>query len=190
MNYLIDTNILVIYVRDTDLTRRLEENLRLLTGRNNLVISVVSIGEIKSIAKQNKWGEKRVRRLIEILSQFLIADINVEDIIESYSEIDTYSQGKLEGKATSFTSRNMGKNDLWIAATASIELGNLASFSCLPLGKLPCDLLMVQGFIPAHKGLAPSRSISLYEKDARTGHTQCISVHCEQKLATPFLHTG
>ena len=119
MNYLIDTNILVIYVRDTDLTRRLEENLRLLTGRNNLVISVVSIGEIKSIAKQNKWGEKRVRRLIEILSQFLIADINVEDIIESYSEIDTYSQGKLEGKATSFTSRNMGKNDLWIAATAS-----------------------------------------------------------------------
>ncbi|MCB9300977.1 MAG: PIN domain-containing protein [Lewinellaceae bacterium] len=119
MNYLIDTNILVIYVRDTDLTRRLEENLRLLTGRNNLVISVVSIGEIKSIAKQNKWGEKRVRRLIEILNQFLIADINVEDIIESYSEIDTYSQGKLEGKATSFTSRNMGKNDLWIAATAS-----------------------------------------------------------------------
>ena len=119
MNYLIDTNILVIYVRDTDLTRGLEENLRLLTGRNNLVISVVSIGEIKSIAKQNKWGEKRVRRLIEILSQFLIADINVEDIIESYSEIDTYSQGKLEGKATSFTSRNMGKNDLWIAATAS-----------------------------------------------------------------------
>ena len=119
MNYLIDTNILVIYVRDTDLTRRLEKNLRLLTGRNNLVISVVSIGEIKSIAKQNKWGEKRVRRLIEILSQFLIADINVEDIIESYSEIDTYSQGKLEGKATSFTSRNMGKNDLWIAATAS-----------------------------------------------------------------------
>ena len=120
MNYLIDTNILVIYVRDTDLTRRLEENLRLLTGRNNLVISVVSIGEIKSIAKQNKWGEKRVRRLIEILSQFLIADINVEDIIESYSEIDTYSQGKLEGKATSFTSRNMGKNDLWIAATAHV----------------------------------------------------------------------
>ena len=119
MNYLIDTNILVIYVRDTDLTRRLEENLRLLTGRNNLVISVVSIGEIKSIAKQNKWGEKRVRRLIEILSQFLIADINLEDIIESYSEIDTYSQGKLEGKATSFTSRDMGKNDLWIAATAS-----------------------------------------------------------------------
>ena len=111
MNYLIDTNILVIYVRDTDLTRRLEENLRLLTGRNNLVISVVSIGEIKSIAKQNKWGE--------ILNQFLIADINVEDIIESYSEIDTYSQGKLEGKAASFTSRNMGKNDLWIAATAS-----------------------------------------------------------------------
>jgi tRNA(fMet)-specific endonuclease VapC len=119
MNYLIDTNILVIYVRDTDLTRRLEEDLRLLTGNNNLVISVVSIGEIKSIARQNNWGKRRVGRLIEILSQFLIADINVEEIIESYSEIDAYSQGKLKGKATTFTSRNMGKNDLWIAATAS-----------------------------------------------------------------------
>jgi tRNA(fMet)-specific endonuclease VapC len=119
MNYLIDTNILVIYVRDTDLTRKLEDDLKLLTGDNNLIISVVSIGEIKSIAKQNNWGKKKTERLIEILNQFLIADINVEDIIESYSEIDTYSQGKLGGKVTNFTSRNMGKNDLWIAATAS-----------------------------------------------------------------------
>lgn len=87
MNYLIDTNILAIYVRDTDLTRRLEDDLKLLEGNNNLVISVVSIGEIKSIAKQNNWGKNKTERLIKILNQFLIADINVEDIIESYSEI-------------------------------------------------------------------------------------------------------
>lgn len=44
----------------------------------------------------------------------------METIIERYAEIDAYSQGKLKGEKVDFSSRNMGKNDLWIAATASI----------------------------------------------------------------------
>lgn len=120
MNYLLDTNILVIYVRATDLTRRIEQDLELLTGGNDLVISVVTVGEIKSIARRNKWGKKKIENLEELLEQFLIADINVEAIVEEYAEIDTFSQGKLSGKKTVFTARNMGKNDLWIAATGSV----------------------------------------------------------------------
>ncbi len=41
------------------------------------------------------------------------------------------------------------------------------------------SLLMVQGVTPAHKGLAPSRLInyiSVVEKDAHAGHTQCIKI--------------
>ena len=120
MTYLLDTNILIIYVRDTEFTRRLEEELELLKPENVLVISVVSIGEIRSIAKQNNWGERKVKRLTEILNNFLVADINSEEIIERYAEIDSFSQGKLKDKEVSFTARNMGKNDLWIAATASV----------------------------------------------------------------------
>jgi len=55
-----------------------------------------------------------------MLNDFMIADINIESIIEKYAEIDAYSQGKLKGKKVNFTARNMGKNDLWIAATAAV----------------------------------------------------------------------
>lgn len=120
MNYLLDTNIIITYLRDTNLTHRLESKLGLLSGAHNLLVSVVSIGEIRSIAKQNEWGEKKLTRLDEILNDFLIADINVETIIERYAEIDAFSQGRLKRRPTTLSARNMGKNDLWIAATASV----------------------------------------------------------------------
>jgi tRNA(fMet)-specific endonuclease VapC len=120
MDYLLDTNILVIYVRANELTRKIEQDLKLLTGDNDLVISVVTVGEIKSIAKRNNWGEKKIKNLEALLKRFLIADINVEAITERYAEIDSFSQGKLAGKQLDFTARNMGKNDLWIAATGSV----------------------------------------------------------------------
>ena len=104
MNYLLDTNIVLIYVRDTEFTRKLESKINILESTNNLVLSVVSLGELKSIGKQNKWGEKRMKRLFEILDRFLIADINVDEIVEMYAEIDAYSQGKLEGKQNKLSS--------------------------------------------------------------------------------------
>ncbi|MEM8524492.1 MAG: type II toxin-antitoxin system VapC family toxin [Bacteroidota bacterium] len=120
MNYLLDTNIVVIYIRDNEQTRKLQADLKLFSADNNLFLSVVSIGELKSIAKRNQWGDQKLNKLLKFLSEFLIADINIEEVIERYAKIDTYSQGKLEGEVVNFSSRNMGKNDLWIAATASV----------------------------------------------------------------------
>jgi predicted nucleic acid-binding protein len=45
---------------------------------------------------------------------------HIEEVVERYAEIDAFSQGKLKGKQNQFSARNMGKNDIWIAATASI----------------------------------------------------------------------
>jgi len=90
MNYFLDTNILLIYLRDNERSRQVESELNLLSKENNLI------------------------------QDFLIADINTEDIIERYAEIDAFSQGKLKDKPIKFSSRNMGKNDLWIAATSSV----------------------------------------------------------------------
>ena len=45
---------------------------------------------------------------------------NVEEIIDKYAEIDAYSQGKLPDTKVDFSARNMGKNDLWIAATTKL----------------------------------------------------------------------
>ena len=107
-------------MRQSGLKEELDRRLSLFSPENTLLISVVSIGEAKSIAIQRKWGEKKIVQLEGLLKKLLIADINAKRIIERYAEIDAYSQGKLENKRASFTSRNMGKNDLWIASTASI----------------------------------------------------------------------
>ena len=42
------------------------------------------------------------------------------NIIKRYAEIDAFSQDKLKNQPLNYSARNMGKNDLWIAATASV----------------------------------------------------------------------
>ena len=39
-------------------------------------------------------------------------------MIDTYTQIDAFSEGRLKYRPTKFTARNMGNNRLWIAATA------------------------------------------------------------------------
>ena len=119
MNYLLDTNILLIYLRAKEKREKIESEYDPFGENNNPIISIVSVGEIKSIAKRNYWGEKKMRLLDEILNSLIIIDINSEDITEKYAEIDAYSQGKLIDNPLPMSSRNMGKNDIWIAAATT-----------------------------------------------------------------------
>ncbi len=57
---------------------------------NSPVILVVSIGEMRSIALQNNWQKKKLKSLDALMQQFLVADINVESIIDKYAEIDDF----------------------------------------------------------------------------------------------------
>ncbi len=82
-------------------------------------ISVVTVGEIRSIGYRNGWGNRKLDQLEELLSQLIILDINNETLIDRYVQIDAFSQGKHKSINSPFTAINMGKNDLWIAATAS-----------------------------------------------------------------------
>jgi len=119
MDYLLDTNIILHYVRASKFSEQIDEKYNPLGRENSAIISIVSVGEIKSLAIQNKWGSRKLNQLEQLLNQFIIADINVEMIVERYAEIDAFSQGKLPNKSVKFSARNMGKNDIWIAATAS-----------------------------------------------------------------------
>ena len=120
MSYLWDTNILLYYLNNTTTAKQIEQRYNLLSFKKRQVISVVSLGEIKSLAKRRNWGIKKLNRLFKLLESFIVADINVEEIIERYAEIDAFSQGKLIDKTAKFSAKNMGKNDVWIAATASV----------------------------------------------------------------------
>ena len=121
MIYLLDTNILIIYIRFGNSVRDfIDRNYDPLGVDNKSVVSVVTIGEIKAIAIKNRWGRKKLEKLDEVLENLIVADINTEQIINRYAEIDAFSQGKLEGRKLNLSARNMGKNDVWIAATASV----------------------------------------------------------------------
>ena len=120
MNYILDTNIVLIYTRESPLTEIVEKKYNLFNSKNKLYLSVVTIAELKSIVLQRNYGEKKLRLLEDMLKNFSIIDINIEEILDRYAEIDAYSQGKLVKKKGDFTARNMGKNDLFIAATSSV----------------------------------------------------------------------
>lgn len=120
MQFLFDTNAILIYFKDETIKSNLDYTYQPLGNENTAIISVVTLGEIESLSLRNKWGAKRINAIETFLAKFVIADINSKDVIKKYAEIDAFSQGKLENIALSMSSRNMGKNDLWIAATASV----------------------------------------------------------------------
>ncbi|MEN0049926.1 MAG: type II toxin-antitoxin system VapC family toxin [Bacteroidota bacterium] len=120
MNYLLDTNIVLIYGRASSLSNKIEEKYQLFDGTHNLFISVVTLGELDSLIKQLNYGEKKKSRINTIVEDLVKLDIHYKEIIEQYGDIDAYSQGKLKTEPSNFSSRNMGKNDLWIAATANV----------------------------------------------------------------------
>jgi len=125
MRFVLDTNIILVYLRDSNTKEFIEKTYTPFDLSNIPIVSVVTLGEIKSIAVRNNWGQKRITAVERFLKQCVVADINSLDVIEKYGEIDGYSQGKLKHKPLKNTSRNMGKNDLWIAATASVTNATL-----------------------------------------------------------------
>lgn len=119
MIYLLDTNILLHLLRQDDIGKQIMREHKIYDFSNRPLISEVSIGEIKSIALQRQWGEQRSLEIQALLGLFTTMPIGFSDIYDRYAEIDAYSQGKHPTMRLPVTARNMGKNDLWIAATAS-----------------------------------------------------------------------
>jgi tRNA(fMet)-specific endonuclease VapC len=115
---LFDTNVLLLFLRGDIHWQTVYETYDVENTLNCL--SVVSLGELYALALRNNWGERRIAQIAQIRRDFTIIDINIEDIIQKYAQIDAFSQGKLPNRPLNVSARNMGKNDLWIAATASV----------------------------------------------------------------------
>jgi len=122
MNFVFDTNVILYYLTKHTLADKLDEQLKPFDSSNFSIISIVTEAELKSLALQRNWGIKKTESLDKFMEQFLKVPIQSKDLIGAYSEIDNYSQGKSLSHEypKGFTSKNMGKNDLWIAATAKV----------------------------------------------------------------------
>lgn len=104
-----DTNIVFHVLRRTALGAHLVEALQFRARPSTPLISVVTQAELYSLAALNGHGEEKRARLEELLHELVIVDINSRPIIDRYAAIDVASHQ---------FGRKMGKNDLWIAASA------------------------------------------------------------------------
>jgi len=125
MKYFLDTNIIIIYLRNDKTRMLIDEQFEPFEQPNIPIISVVTVGEIRSIGIRNKWGKQKLTNVEQIYEKCVVVGINKKPIIDVYGKIDAYSQGKLEGHPLLESSRNMGKNDLWIAASAIVSESKL-----------------------------------------------------------------
>lgn len=110
--YLLDTNVVLALLRGGALGAYIDASFGLSAGKRRPAISVVTHGELRVLASRNGWGGAKLAALQNALNALVTVDINVADVIDAYVEIDLYSQQHPDG------ARNMGKNDLWIAACA------------------------------------------------------------------------
>ena len=120
--FVLDTGIVLGYARGVGYAEYVEKKFGAFSPPNIPLISVVSKGEIYSLAIQNGWGTNKLQALDELLRKLPLVDINNERIIREYAEIDAYSLSKNATRPLppGQTARPMGKNDLWIAATTSV----------------------------------------------------------------------
>ena len=118
MNLLFDTNIIISLVRDKTGYKVMDY----LNPEGKIVyISFANVAEIQSIAFQNGWGKAKMNQLSTFFEEARIIDIS-DLLLNTYIDIDAFSQrNHPDYRHYDFkTPRNMGKNDLYIAATASL----------------------------------------------------------------------
>ena len=129
MNFLFDTNILVHYIRKPELLSDFEKKYQPFSNKNVVLISIVTVAEIKSLSIQFGWGEKKKQQLEKLLGYFLKVPIQTDKQIRVYAEMDAYSKHKdpVRKYPAGYSSNTVGKNDLWIAATAHITNSKLVT---------------------------------------------------------------
>jgi tRNA(fMet)-specific endonuclease VapC len=108
--YLLDTNILVHLVRQGAAWQRIREEYQLLLIEPTPLISVVTAGELRSLAYQWNWGAAKRDQMEFALGYF--------HTVTAYAVIDAHFQRQ---------GRSVGKNDLWIAATTVVSAATLVT---------------------------------------------------------------
>ena len=114
----LDASVFVSYLRHRPTRSLLLNELQLFQPVTRSLISPVTIGELRALSLKQNWGEKRWEILSKLLSSVLVIDLNQELLFDAYAELDAYAENKHPDRVRAGSSNTVGKNDLWIAATA------------------------------------------------------------------------
>lgn len=110
--YLLDTGVVLLLVRGGAVGSMIDKKFGLTTSKVRAMASRVTHAEVRVLAERNRWGPERLEALQNALRSLVTVEIDHPDVLDAYVEIDLYSDRHPDG------ARNMGKNDVWIAACA------------------------------------------------------------------------
>ena len=120
--FLLDTGMMLGFVRGAPWATRVHEEYDLGSLETVVVTSIICQGELLALAEKRGWREKKRAKLARTLSRMPTLDINKQPILNAYALIDAWTHGKHVASPRNASppkpARSMGKNDLWIAATA------------------------------------------------------------------------
>lgn len=86
MNYILDTNILILLVKSKTFSEFFDKSY-FSNSANTFFYTHITLGELDSISKQNQWGEKRLILLKNLLKGFNLVKSTSIDIVQNYKEL-------------------------------------------------------------------------------------------------------
>lgn len=117
--FVLDTNILLHYVRQSELAQEVERELNLISQNAIPMIASVSKGEMEGFVQRHEWGQAKINRLKKLVEKIAVIDIAAADdqLMNAYATLWNYSKNALPGDKLG-KSIGIGQNDVWIAALA------------------------------------------------------------------------
>jgi len=111
-SYVLDTNILLALIRGKTLGESIDSAYGLRANLQRHVVSITSQAELLVLADRHKWAQAKRDAVNFMFQNLVVLPIDGQTLIDAYVEVARADATWQEGP------RNMGKNDIWIAATA------------------------------------------------------------------------
>ena len=129
--YLLDTPVLLHWLRGKKQAEVIEHYFQLETSPFKPLVCIVSLGEMRAFSRSQNWGAERKKRLDEIEKHLIVIDIRDQRLLDAYADISTLAK-------KSGWSLFHGKNDLWVAAAAKASDSHLLTMDkdFLPLQRV------------------------------------------------------
>lgn len=126
--FVLDTCILLHYIRQNDRAKKVEDRLNLLGSDAVLIISSVTVGEIEGFVQRQNWRPRKMKQMKKLLEKLVAIDIMATDyqLMQSYATLWNYSKNALAGNKLG-QSIGIGQNDVWIAALAKTAKAELVT---------------------------------------------------------------
>lgn len=99
-------------IRGNALGKQIDAAYGLRASLQRHVVSIASQAEVYVLADRHEWGEGKRDALRVMFEQVVVIPIDGQAILDAYVKIASADSNCPQGP------RNMGKNDVWIAATA------------------------------------------------------------------------